>query len=114
VQSWLILAASIVCNAAGNLLIRRFAAGDAAFGLRGYLSPWFALGLAAFGMGVLLYGQALRHIPIVLAYPIQVGACVLIIAIFAVGMFGEKLGLTDLLGIALILSGIGLLGRMAA
>lgn len=113
-QSWLILAASIVCNAAGNLLIRRFAAGDAGSGARGYLSPWFALGLGAFGVGVLLYGQALRHIPIVLAYPVQVGACVLIIAIFAVGVFGEKIGPTDLMGIALILAGIGLLGRFAA
>jgi small multidrug resistance pump len=79
-----------------------------------YLAPPFIAGIAAFGLGVVLYGRALKDIPIVLAYPIQVGACILIIALFAVATFGERLGPADLLGIALIIGGIALLSRVAA
>jgi multidrug transporter EmrE-like cation transporter len=113
-NGWMVLAGSIVCNVAGNLLVKQFSTTTQFHSLRDYLAIPFVLGIAAFGVGVMLYGRALKDIPIVLAYPIQVGACVLVIALFAVGVFGEKLGLTDMLGIALILGGIGLLSRMAA
>ena len=112
--AWLILAGSILCNVAGNLLVKQFSATTAIRGVSDYLAVTFVLGVGAFGVGVMLYGRALRDIPIVLAYPIQVGTCVLVIALFAVAVFGEKIGLTDTLVILLILAGIALLSRMAA
>lgn len=111
---WLTLAVSIVFNVAGNLLVKQFSASTAE--IRGpwdYVSLPFALGIAAFGMGVIFYGRALKEIPIVMAYPIQVGTCVLVIALFAIAVFGERLGMTEALGIALIVSGIALLSRTA-
>ena len=63
---------------------------------------------------VVLYGRALSRIPIVIAYPVQVGACVLIIGAFAVTVFGEKIGAAELLGVALVIAGIALLARVAA
>ena len=113
-NAWLILAGSILCNVAGNLLMKRFAATVEIHGLRDYIAPSFAMGIAAFGIGVLLYGSALSRIPIVIAYPIQVGACLVTIATVAVAGFGERLGWTELFGIALIVAGIILLARVAA
>jgi len=113
VQAWLILICSILFNAAGNLLIRQFAGTAAGNGLRDYLSWSFAAGVVAFGIGVVLYGRALTQIPIVIAYPIQMGTCVLIIGIFAATVFGEKLGGGELLGIALVVAGIALLARVS-
>ena len=112
--AWLMLAGSILFNVAGNLLVKQFSTTTAIHGIWDYFAVPFVFGVAAFGVGVMLYGRALRDIPIVLAYPIQVGTCVLVIALFAVALFGEKIGLTDMLGILLILSGIALLSRIAA
>jgi small multidrug resistance pump len=112
-RAWLMLAFSILFNVAGNLLIKQF---SATAELR---SPWdyaalpFALGIAAFGIGVIFYGRALKDIPIVLAYPIQVGACIVVIALFAVAVFGERIGAREVLGFALIAAGVALLSRLA-
>lgn len=111
---WLMLVVSIVLNVAGNLFVKQFSATTEIRGPADYLSLPFALGIASFGLGVIFYGRALRNIPIVLAYPIQVGACILIIALFAAAVFGERLGLRDALGILLIAAGIVLLSRVAA
>ena len=108
------LAVSILFNVAGNLLVKKFSATTEIRSIWDYLAVPFVLGIGAFGLGVIFYGRALRDIPIVLAYPIQVGACILVIALFAVSVFGEKLSPPDLLGIALVVSGIALLSRVAA
>jgi multidrug transporter EmrE-like cation transporter len=110
---WLMLAGSIALNALGNVLVKAFSAGTEIRGIGDYLSLTFALGIGAFGLGVVLYGRALRDIPIVFAYPIQVGACVLIISLVAVGLFGEKLGGQTLVGILLVMAGIVVLSRVA-
>jgi undecaprenyl phosphate-alpha-L-ara4N flippase subunit ArnE len=111
--AWLMLAISILLNTAGNLLVKRFSESVTVHGLFDFLSPSFVFGIAAFGLGVVFYSRALRQIPIVMAYPIQVGACILLIAAFAVASFGERLAATDALGIILILAGIALLARLA-
>jgi multidrug transporter EmrE-like cation transporter len=110
---WLMLFGSIALNSAGNLLIKRFSASVEIRGLWDYASPSFIMGMAAFGLGVILYGRALKDIPIVLAYPIQVGTCVLIIGLFAVAAFGEKFGVQHFLGVLLIVAGIAVLARIA-
>jgi undecaprenyl phosphate-alpha-L-ara4N flippase subunit ArnE len=112
--AWLMLAGSILFNVAGNLLVKQFSATTDIRGIWDYLAIPFVLGISAFGAGVILYGRALRDIPIVMAYPIQVGACVLAIALFAVAVFGERVGLRDALGIALVVAGIALLSRISA
>ncbi len=110
---WLVLLGSIALNVAGNLLIKRFSATAPSGSILDYATPAFVLGITAFGLGVVLYGRALRDIPIVLAYPIQVGTCILIIALFAVAVFGERFGAQHLLGVLLIMAGIGVLSRLA-
>jgi multidrug transporter EmrE-like cation transporter len=112
-RAWLMLAGSILFNVVGNLLIKQFSTTTELRGLWDYAAVPFVLGIVAFGTGVIFYGRALRDIPIVLAYPIQVGACIMIIALFAVAVFGERIGARELLGFALVATGIALLSRMA-
>ena len=112
-RAWLMLALSILFNVAGNLLVKQFSTTSEIRGVWDYLALPFVLGITAFGVGVIFYGRALKEIPIVLAYPIQVGACILVIALFAVAVFGERIGASDAIGIALIGTGIALLSRMA-
>jgi multidrug transporter EmrE-like cation transporter len=111
---WLMLACSIALNVAGNLFVKQFSATTEIRSLWNYATAPFVLGISAFGLGVIFYGRALKDIPIVLAYPIQVGACILVIALFAVAMFGERIGLRDALGIMLVVAGIALLSHVAA
>lgn len=111
-SAWATLAGSILCNVAGNLLVKQFSTTVQIRGLRDYAAIPFVLGVAAFGVGVMLYGKALREIPIVMAYPIQVGACIVLIALFAVIVFGERIGPSEALGIGLIAAGIALLSRL--
>ena len=111
--AWFMLAGSILFNVAGNLLVKKFSATTEIRSLWDYVAVPFVLGIGAFGMGVMLYGRALRDIPIVMAYPIQVGTCILIIALLAVAVFGERISAPDTIGIALIVAGIALLSRMA-
>ena len=112
-SAWLTLAGSILFNVAGNLLVKQFSTTAEIRSLRDYAAIPFVLGISAFGVGVMLYGKALREIPIVMAYPIQVGACIVLIALFAVAVFGERVSASDALGIGLIAGGIALLSRMA-
>ena len=111
--AWLMLAISILCNTAGNLLVKRFAATVTVHQPWDFLAPAFIVGIGAFGLGVVFYSRALKQIPIVTAYPIQVGACILLIAAFAVAAFGEHVTATDAAGIALVIAGIALLARLA-
>jgi multidrug transporter EmrE-like cation transporter len=111
--AWLILLGSIACNVAGNLLVKQFSMTHEIRGVLDYRAPSFIAGIAAFGLGVVLYGRALQQIPIVLAYPVQVGACIVAIALFAVAVFGEKFGAQHLLGVALVMAGIAVLVRLA-
>jgi multidrug transporter EmrE-like cation transporter len=110
---WLMLTASIACNVGGNLLIKAFSTRTDIRGVTDYLSLTFILGIAVFGLGVVFYGRALRDIPIVIAYPVQVGTCVLAIAVVAVSVFGEKFGAQTLVGILLVMTGIAFLSRVA-
>jgi multidrug transporter EmrE-like cation transporter len=110
---WLMLIGSIAFNITGNVLVKAFSARPDVHGIPNYFSLPFVCGVAAFGIGVLLYGRALQQIPIVLAYPIQVGTCVLVIALVAVTGFGERFGMQTLLGIILVMSGIAVLSRVA-
>src|SRR5260370_25418839 len=94
---WLMLLGSIALNSVGNLLIKRFSANTEIRGLLDYASLSFVMGFAAFGLGVGLYGRALKDIPIVLAYPIQVDTCVFLTPFFAVAVFGDKFGVDHFL-----------------
>ncbi len=106
---WLALAAAILFNTLGNFFIKRFSVATEVQGVLDYLSPSFVLGLAFFGLNLVLYARALTGIPLALAYPILVGSTVAGVAGIAAFWFGEQLGVAHLLGLALVTAGIALL-----
>lgn len=71
-----------------------------------YLTWPFLLGLTAFGLNLMFYTQALKVLPISIAYPVMTGAGFVFIGITGVYLFSEKLQNIQLAGIGLIFLGI--------
>ena len=69
---------------------------------------YLVLGLAAFAANVIFYYLALRHLPLSVAYPIMVGATVIITNLFAFLLFHESITLLQMIGYVCIVSGITL------
>jgi multidrug transporter EmrE-like cation transporter len=124
-SAYLFLALALILNASANLLIKysnlqREAAGAAAGGWTGlvqtYLTVPFVLGMICFGLNLLAYTQALKKLPLSLAYPMMVSLGYLVI--LAVSSFllpeqfpGEKLSTVRYAGAGLMLAGLWLLVR---
>ena len=106
----------IVLNALANLLLKyatvQRGGAPAASGagipglLQTYLSVPFVAGLCCFALNVLIYTQALKKLPLSLAYPLMVSLGYLIIVVVSAFWFGERLSATRYLGIGLMLTGL--------
>ena len=78
-----------------------------------YLSWPFITGLAAFGLNLLFYTQALNKMDLSIAYPIMTGSGFVIIGIAGYFLFNERLTSGQMIGITCILAGIVLVARHA-
>jgi multidrug transporter EmrE-like cation transporter len=119
-SAYLFLVIALVLNAAANLLIKYAAthrapsgaaAGSLPAALQTYLSVPFILGLVCFGANLVAYTQALKRLPISLAYPVMVSIGYLIILIVSWSLFGERLAPVRYAGAGLMLIGLWLLVR---
>lgn len=116
---YLLLGVALVLNAAANLLMKYAAVrADRAPALEGaaalardYLSLPFLAGLACFGLNLLAYSQALKKLPLSIAYPTMVSLGYLIILVVSWFVFQERLTLPRYVGAGLILAGIWLVVR---
>jgi len=116
---YLLLVVALVLNAVANLLMKhaamRAAQAPALEGFaalaRTYLSPSFLVGLACFGLNLLAYTQALKKLPLSIAYPTMVSLGYLIILVVSWFVFQERLTLPRYVGAGLILAGIWLVVR---
>lgn len=118
-SAYLLLVVALVLNAAANLLMK-FAAmraaplapGQGLVGLaRVYFTVPFIAGLICFGLNLLAYTQALRRLPISVAYPTMVSLGYLIILAVSWFVFQERLTLPRYVGAGLMLTGLWLLVR---
>ncbi|MEZ4650250.1 MAG: SMR family transporter [Candidatus Eisenbacteria bacterium] len=128
--SVLLLLAALLCNAGANLLVkygmlRRVRVEDAANAadvaqataaggpawMAQFLDPYFILGIVCFGLNLVAYSLALKHFRLSLAYPIMVSGGYAIILFVSWVVFREKLSVTQLSGVALILTGLWLAVR---
>ncbi len=107
---------SVTLSALGQTLFKtgagRVRFGDGA-GLLGKVaamlfSPWVLAGLAAYGVGTVLWLFALRRIDLSLAYPF-VALSFLMVAASGVLLLGEPMTLAKALGLALIVTGLAVL-----
>jgi multidrug transporter EmrE-like cation transporter len=118
-NAYFLLGIALVLNAAANLLMKlaalRSAPAAPGSGLPGvvqvYLTVPFVAGLACFGLNVLAYTQALKRLPISIAYPTMVSLGYLIILVVSWFVFQERLTLPRYLGAGLMLAGLWLLVR---
>jgi len=69
------------------------------------------LGVAFFGINLLLYAKALKTIPVAIAYPIMIGTTMSALTILGVLIFGERLAIRDLCGLVFVAGGIALFAR---
>jgi len=116
---YLLLGIALVLNAAANLLMKHAALQAAQVarpeGLAGlaqtYLNAPFLTGLACFGLNLLAYTQALKKLPLSIAYPTMVSLGYVIILVVSWFVFQERLTLPRYVGAGLVLAGIWLLVR---
>lgn len=66
--------------------------------------PWIPLGLAAYGVEILLYTLALRFLDVSVAFPLG-SLCFVGVAILSRCFLGERIGPTRWLGVGCILAG---------
>ncbi len=114
-----VLVAAMAVESLAQLLLKIGAAGGSGIlrpTLRGmidrFLPPdaarvWIVLGVLAYGLEILLYTFALRHLDVSVAFPLG-SLCFVGVALLSRLLLGEAVGRVRWLGIGLILAGTGL------
>ncbi|MFE0463559.1 DMT family transporter [Kitasatospora sp. NPDC058965] len=81
----------------------------------GFSRLWPSVGVGiGYVLSFALLGQALKHIPVSVAYAVWSGAGTAAVAAIGMVAFGEQLGKPQLLGIGLIIVGVVLLNLRAS
>jgi small multidrug resistance pump len=95
---WLLLGIAIVFETIGTTALKAS---------EGMTRLWPALLVVlAYGVSFYLLAQVLRVIPVGIAYAIWSGAGICLIAAIGYAVFGQKLDMPALLGMAMIIAGI--------
>ncbi|MBI4434419.1 hypothetical protein HY635_01180 [Candidatus Uhrbacteria bacterium] len=104
------LSLAFTCNAIANILLKigaqRAVATGGGMTIATAKDPFVILGVLAFAVNALFYFLALRHIAVSVAYPIMVVMSLLLIDAFAVSALQESLRIGQLVGYAIMLTGI--------
>jgi drug/metabolite transporter (DMT)-like permease len=112
---FVLLAATIVLNATGQLLLKRASLGRApgAGVIEMFLSPWFVGGAAAHAATMIVWLLALRRLPLTVAHPLT-GAVFVIVPVASHLFWSESLGLQRLIGILVIVLGIAVVASASS
>ena len=117
-MGYLFLVLALTLNAGANILLKigagRLGRLDEP-GLIGRLATdWFLIaGVLLFALNVVFYIAALTRLNLSLAYPIMVAGGLIIVVSASVLMLREALTLSQMVGLALLVLGIGLVGQRA-
>lgn len=101
------LGVSILLGVGGQILLKKGAAESATFARQLFHLPTI-LGLSLYVASAFLYLIALRRLPVSIAFP-SVSLSYVAVAVLGNMVFHEPLGLQQLLGIAVIVTGVVLL-----
>ncbi|GAB4530974.1 MAG: hypothetical protein Kow0063_09640 [Anaerolineae bacterium] len=120
VTGWLLVLMSAGLQVAGTLLLRAGVdrAGGFAESLAGVPQgllrlagqPTFDIGFVLYGLAALVWFRVLSTQPLSLAYPLLVSLTFLFVTLGAVTLFQESITVRKLVGLAIILVGIFLIG----
>lgn len=103
--TFLLLMGGAICAASGTLMLKTGATGRT--GLVDFINPWIFAGLALYGLGSGMWILAMAKEPLSVVYPFTALSFVLVLG-GAVVLQGERPGLVNLIGVAVVLAGIGL------
>lgn len=102
---WVFLSIAIAAEIVGTLSLKASA---------GFTRPGFsALTVIGYGIAFYLLSLVLKSIPVGIAYAVWAGAGVAAVAILGVLLFGQKLDLAAVVGIALIVTGVVVLNTLS-
>ncbi len=107
--AWIALLLAIVLNTTGNVFIKMAGLASSGETLDLIFSWPFFFGAALFGLSLVFYAKAQSLLPLSVVYPVLVGGTVITISLVALTVFGERLGLAQIVGMAMIIGGIILL-----
>lgn len=104
-QHWVFLGIAIVAEVAGTTALK---ASD------GFTRLWPSLFVVAgYTVAFFFLSLSLRHIPVGVAYAIWAGLGVVLIVLSSWLIYGEKLDLAAVVGIAMIVGGVGVLNLVS-
>ena len=107
--AWMFLVFAIICNIAGAVFVKIASLKNIDTKLGSYFTLEFFLAITFFGLNLLLITQALKKIPLTVAYPILIGATLVGVSIISVFIFSERVTLFYYFGIAMIAIGVAIL-----
>lgn len=104
-RAWWWLTAAIVCNNAGNALVKAASHGtDGGLGI--FTTPDFVAGAGLFALGFVTYARALAVLPLALAYSTLIATSILAASLTGSLAFDEALGPRQILGLLLVVAGL--------
>lgn len=109
--AWIYLLLSTFCNSVGSMLVKVASMGNYNSKLGMYISWPFIVAVGLFGTNLIFYAQAIRKIPLHIAYPIVVGITIISITLFSIFYYSNKIQYFDYIGTVFIVIGIAILSR---
>jgi multidrug transporter EmrE-like cation transporter len=120
-RGWILLLVSAGFTVAANLLLRSGLDRAGGFAeslndlphaiLRLANQPLFDLGFILYGLAALIWFQVIASEPLSMAYPVLVSLTFLFVTLGAVAIFQESLSWRKIIGLAIILLGIFIIGK---
>ncbi len=112
IRSYILLAVAILFNGVANVLMKagmQNAPEVTGLGamIKHYLTSWpVIVGLVLFAINIVAWTQALTKLPLSMAYPVMLSMSLLIGTVGAMLFFKESLSWIQMIGFALIISGV--------
>ena len=109
-KGWVFVLLAGINSTVGNLLLKKSTEVESIFnGFFISINLWFVSGLFFYGLNVVLFAKALETLDVGAAYPVLASISFLLLAVASLIMLGEKLALSQYIGIIVVLFGIYLL-----
>jgi len=114
--NYVLLAVALTLNALANVSLKIGAArlpawSDPALVGRLFANRYLLLGIALFGLNVLVYATALARVNLSVAYPVMVAGSMIVVVLLSATWLREPVTSVQLSGIALLILGIVLVTR---
>ncbi|MEY2832622.1 MAG: hypothetical protein RLZZ574_1880 [Cyanobacteriota bacterium] len=110
--AWILLGLSAIGTCAGNLLLKQANLALPSYSLLAMVtSLWFWGAIACYIFDLILFTQALQHLPVSYAVPVVSGIRIAATAILAYVFFGEHLTLNQFFASGVIIAGIIIMSR---